>query len=248
MTMAAHQARFAEDGFEIVRGLLTAADLQHIGDGFARFVRDIAPTLSRAEAMYEDYDDPATFKQSGQLHREPALDRYRHEGPIRELAERLIGPVIPQHVEYFAKPVRGSTPTPPHQDGFYFCLEPNTACTVWVPLDPADEENGTLHYAPGSHRLGVLPHNASHILGFSQGLAETAPAMIPCPVSPGDALVHHSLTVHSAGANRSGRPRRVIAFVFFGAHTRRDPAAWERYQAALRQQHEALKVTPPEAT
>jgi len=192
--------------------------------------------------MYEDADDSDTLKQADCIHLEPTLDAWRHQGKVRELAEFLIGPVVPQHGEFFDKPPRAGKGTPPHQDGFYFCLEPNSACTVWIPLEPVDEENGALTYIRGSHRHGVLDHAASSVLGFSQALKGnldgTAEHVI-CPVQPGDVLAHHSLTIHYAGKNRSlTRHRRSIAYVFFSASAKRDEAAWERYQASLARQRQ----------
>jgi phytanoyl-CoA hydroxylase len=195
--------------------------------------------------MYEDPSDLESLKQADCLHLEPSLDEFRRSGPIRILAEGLIGPVVPQQVEYFNKPPHNNRPTPPHQDGYYFCLVPNLAITVWVPLDPVDADNGALTYVRGSHRLGVLPHRATSTLGFSQGLVPdpaTLGAMVTCPAVPGDVLVHHSLTVHCAGGNKTNRHRRTIGFVFYSASARQDHEAVLRYQAALRAQREAKGI------
>src|SRR5215467_2320884 len=187
-----HRDRFERDGFLVLRNFLTPEEIDSIGEGWRRFLRDIAPGISNAHVMYEN-GDPDSPKQADCIHLEPKLDAWRHQGKVRELAEFLIGPVVPQHGEFFDKPPRAGKATPPHQDGFYFCLEPNSACTVWIPLEPVDEENGALTYVRGSHRHGVLDHAASSVLGFSQALKGnldgTAEHVI-CPVRPGDVLAH----------------------------------------------------------
>ena len=33
-----------------------------------------------------------------------------------------------------------ASPTPPHQDNYYFCLKPPDVVTLWVALDPVDED------------------------------------------------------------------------------------------------------------
>lgn len=235
--------QFDDDGFLVLRNFLTAEEVEAIGAGWRRFERDIAPTLDKRQVMYENYDDASTIKQSNALHLEPGLGELRHGGKIHDLAVALIGPVTPQHVEYFDKPPGKNHPTPAHQDGYYFCIRPNLACTMWIPLEPVDESNGALSYVRGSHKLGVREHNASSILGFSQGLAEDPSALgesVLCAVEPGDILVHHSLTIHSAGPNRSAtRRRRAIGYVFFSASSTRDEEAFARYEAALRRQHQA---------
>jgi phytanoyl-CoA hydroxylase len=244
--LAEYRDRFERDGFLVVQDFMRPEEMQSVRDGWFRFVRDISPGLSHAHVMYEDYEDPDTLKQADCIHLEPTLDAWRHQGKVRELAEFLIGPVVPQNGEFFDKPPRGSKGTPPHQDGFYFCLEPNLACTVWIPLEPVDEENGALTYVRGSHRNGLLEHGASSILGFSQGLTadlvRTA-EHVTCAVKPGDVLVHHSMTIHYAANNRSQtRHRRSIAFVFFSTSAKRDEAAWERYQTSLARQRQAKGI------
>jgi phytanoyl-CoA hydroxylase len=243
---AEYKNRFDVDGFLVLRNFMTPEEIDSIREAWSRFVRDIAPGISKAHVMYEDPRLPDTLKQADCIHLEPALDAWRHKGKVRELAEFLIGPVTPQNGEFFDKPPRGGKGTPPHQDGFYFCLEPNVACTIWIPLEPADEENGALTYVRGSHRNGVLDHSASSILGFSQALSGTlrrSADHVMCAAQPGDILVHHSLTIHYAARNRSeSRHRRSIAYVFFSAAARRDEAAWDRYQRALARQREAKGI------
>lgn len=244
---------FDREGFLVLRNYFSAPEVAALEEGWLRFRRDIAPGLDRGHVMYEDPDDPETLKQADCVHREPGLDAFRHTGSIRELAEWLIGPVAPQHAEFFDKPPRCNKPTPPHQDGSYFCLAPNIACTVWIPLDDVDEENGALCYVPASHRLGLLNHGSSGVLGFSQGLTADpgryGEAWL-CAACPGDVLVHHSLTIHLAGANRSRhRHRRALGYVFYAASAVRDEDAWARYQESLRSQRAALGVlaaSPPE--
>ena len=234
--------RFEEDGFAVVRGYLTPDEVERLRSGFARFVEDIAPGLDKRCVMYEDYNDRSTIKQSNALGMEPELASWQGQGKIHDLAVAMIGPVSPQHVEYFDKPVGNNHETPAHQDGYYFCLRPNEACTVWIPLAAVEEDNGALVYIKGSHKLGVREHDASNLLGFSQGLVEDPRSLgeaVVCTVQPGDVLVHHSLTVHYAGANRSKRRRPVIAYTYFSAHAVKDEEAQARYEAALLRQHTA---------
>jgi len=61
-------------------------------------------------------------------------------------------------MQWFNKPAKMGTETPPHQDGFYFMLEPNHAVTMWLALDVADAENGCMRYIPRSHLGGIRPH------------------------------------------------------------------------------------------
>ncbi len=243
------KSQFDQNGFVVIPRFFEPDEIKELEAGLARFLRDVAPQASKAEVMYEDPANPASLKQANCLQREPSFHKLMHAtGKARGLAELLIGPAAPQQCEYFGKPPGHSTPTPPHQDGFYFCLEPNLACTLWIPLDVVDADNGALSYVRGSHRLGVLPHRVTSVLGFSQGLvpdpADLGEAVL-CAARPGDILVHHSLTIHYAGSNRSERHRRSIGCVFFSEAAKPDEPARERYQAALQSQHEAKGIVAP---
>lgn len=51
------------------------------------------------------------------------------------------------------KPPRIGKGTPPHQDGYYFMLEPNEAVTMWMALEDVNEENGCVRYVKESHKM-----------------------------------------------------------------------------------------------
>ena len=39
---------------------------------------------------------------------------------------------------------------------------------MWIALDEANKKNGSLYYFKKSHKLGLLPHEASNTPGSSQ--------------------------------------------------------------------------------
>ena len=85
----------------------------------------------------------------------------------------------------------------------------------------------------------ILPHAGSGVLGFSQGLQNFDPKNfdgVPIELSPGDAVVHSSATIHWTEVNRTPRHRRALATFAFGASTVRDEEAFARYKESLKQQ------------
>jgi phytanoyl-CoA hydroxylase len=129
--------------------------------------------------------------------------------------------------------------TPPHQDGFYWCRRPNIGISLWIALDPVDRENSCLWYARGSHRAGLNRHQASGVLGFSQGLVSFDPGTVdavPIEIGPGDAVAHHISTIHWTNPNRTARRRRALSMFAFGTSTVRDEEAFARYKASLAEQ------------
>jgi phytanoyl-CoA hydroxylase len=117
--------------------------------------------------------------------------------------------------------------------------------TIWVALDPVDDDNGCLHYVRGSHLRGIRPHGASRVVGFSQGITDFGPEdealEARIHLRPRDAVAHWGNTIHRAQPNRTrDRQRRAFAMVLRGVSCRRDEAGYARYLAALKMQHEAL--------
>ena len=234
------------DGFVVVRNFLPADELEVLQQNLDRYIREVVPTLPDSDAFYEDRSRPETLKQLQRMAGEPFFAEYSRNPRWVALAEALLGePAAAEQPEWFNKPPGTNHVTPPHQDNFYFCLTPPSVLTIWLALDRVDAENGCLRYVAGSHLRGYRTHVKSKILGFSQGIADYTPddftrerAIL---LEPGDAVVHYGMTIHRADANLSAtRHRRSFALVFKGASCRRDQAAYDRYLASAREQHQEL--------
>jgi phytanoyl-CoA hydroxylase len=234
------------DGFVVVRGFLPADELEVLRQNLDRYLREVVPTLPDSDAFYEDRSRPETLKQLQRMAGDSFFAAYCHNPRWVALAETLLGePAAAEQPEWFNKPPGTNHVTPPHQDNFYFCLTPPSVLTIWLALDHVDAENGCLRYVAGSHLRGYRTHVKSKILGFSQGIADYTPddftrerAIL---LEPGDAVVHYGMTIHRADANLSAtRHRRSFALVFKGTSCQRDQAAYDRYLASAREQHQEL--------
>ena len=238
--------QFERDGYVHVGGCFDENEMTGIEAEYDRLVRDVIPKLPRHEAMHEDYDRPETLKQVNVRHEDsPAWTQLKGSDRMQGLMEALLGEEATSNtIELFIKPPKVGTPTPPHQDNFYFCLRPNSAATLWLALDDMDEENGALGYVAGSHKFGVLPHAPSQVLGFSQGLEATELSTygkeVTCRMKRGDLLAHHCDIIHYAGGNRTDRLRRALAVVFRGKSAKRDEEAFQRYQDSVQSQQRKI--------
>ena len=239
---------FRRDGFVHLPGFMGTEEMAEIETRVQEVIEHVVPSLPKTEAMYEDYDRAETLKQVNvPAATAPALVALRESAKMLVVVEGLLAEkAAPKSLELFIKPPRVGTPTPPHQDGFYFCLKPAVALTAWLALDDMDDENGTLHYVAGSHTRGVLDHGASQVLGFSQGLTAGDLAEfgqeVGCVLRRGDLLLHDSLTIHRAEGNSSNRLRRALAMVYYGESAQRDEAAYKRYQDSVKAQQQEIGV------
>jgi phytanoyl-CoA hydroxylase len=246
MSFELEKQSFDQHGFVIVRQLLEPEDFTELRSNLDRYVREVVPTLPDADAFYQDRTKPETLKQLQRMGVDPYFLNYVQNTRWTALAQALVGePVNADQPEWFNKPPGTNHVTPPHQDNYYFCLKPSNVVTIWMALDEVDAENGCLRYVAGSHLHDFRTHAKSKILGFSQGITDYTPddftGEIPILLQPGDVVAHHGMTIHRADANMSStRHRRSFAIVFKGESCQRDEAAYTRYIASARTQHQEM--------
>ena len=139
-------------------------------------------------------------------------------------ASQLLGdkPVRFWHDQLFYKPAKKGGVVAWHQDYSYWTrTKPIAHITCWTALDDATIENGCLHYIAGSQTWGLLPkpviagelHGIKDFLNDEQKIKFEHP--MPTPVKAGEAIFHHSLTLHGSGENKSARPRRAFVINAF---------------------------------
>ncbi|MCH2213099.1 MAG: phytanoyl-CoA dioxygenase family protein [Fuerstiella sp.] len=234
------RASYDTQGFVVVKQFCQKQQVQLLRDNLDRYISDIVPDLPAMDVFYEN---KSVQHQIRQLPRMGLHDPWFHDqltiGPLPQIAEHLIGcSVVPQDVSYFNKLAEIGDPTPPHQDGFYFHLDPCEALTLWVALDDVDEENGCMHYVAGSHQRGMRNHGRTQVLGFSQGVVdygseEDRANEVPACASAGDLVIHDAMTIHRTGANHSTRSRRALGFVYYSSRAQTDTAAKSQYHEKL---------------
>jgi ectoine hydroxylase-related dioxygenase (phytanoyl-CoA dioxygenase family) len=101
-----------------------------------------------------------------------------------------------------------------HQDSTYFNASGSQTCVFWVPVDPVRDEHGPMQYVRGSHKWQKSFQPNVFISPLSLPGAEGDPVpqveghedeydLVQFDVDPGDIIIHHYMTLHGAGANRS---------------------------------------------
>jgi ectoine hydroxylase-related dioxygenase (phytanoyl-CoA dioxygenase family) len=132
------------------------------------------------------------------------------------------------HDQLFWKPPKKGGVVAWHQDYSYWTrTKPVAHLTCWCSLDDATVENGCLQYVPGSHRWGLLdkPNLAGDLLGIMDYLSEDQKKEfkpVHVEVKAGEAIFHHSLTLHGSGENKSNHARRAFVINVFADGVRSD--------------------------
>ena len=142
--------------------------------------------------------------------------------------------------ELFAKPAMTGLPSPDHQDNYYWAVKGSNALTLWIALDSSNKNNGCVYYYDGSHKYGILGHEASFAKGSSQKISDTnflKKFKISYPeLHPGDVLVHHSLVVHGSSKNNSKNSRRGWTIQFKDKNASYDLEQIKAYEKSLNNQ------------
>lgn len=233
---------FDRDGFVALKGFLTATEVAELREEVARYLLEVAPKLPAADVFSAVRGDSAKISQLIRMHEH---DDYFRQLIVSERFSRvaaiLLGDaVVSKNMQWFNKPPVVGEATPPHQDGYYFMLEPSEAVTMWLALDEVDEANGCVRYIPNSHREPMRKHGRNETLGFSQSVTNYGEAdfarEIPMIASPGDLLVHHAMTVHRADANPTERTRKAMGLIYYAKRATEDAERQQQYQVKLRQE------------
>jgi len=234
MNLEALSKQYAEDGVVKVEALLSPAEIEEIREHLARYTDEIVPGLQPNDVVFEA--DGISVRNLWRMHvHDPWFEGLAKKDTILAMvADFVHGDPVLMAVESFNKPAKVGSGVPPHQDNAYFCLAPPDALTVWIAIDAVTEANGPVSYLRGSHLAGARPHKTSGVAGNSMGLAEAVDETVAWPgyLKPGDALVHHSNTIHFSAPNVSEHSRLGLLMVFKGAHCFVDESLRANYALA----------------
>lgn len=177
---------------------------------------------------------------TGVAARQKAFRRFAINGPGPEIAAALLRP---ERLTFFGDQIFVKEPgtrerTAFHQDAGYFEIEGEQCCVLWMPVDPATLETGTILYLRGSHSGGKLYRPNFFVAQTPLPGAEGEPlpdiearmedyAVVHFEAEPGDVIAHHYRTVHGAGGNRSRyQVRRAASLRYCGDDIRFRSRPW----------------------
>ncbi len=235
--------RFNEDGFTVVRQLFSPQQIGVFTDALDVIIREEAPRLPPGDVYFEDAPDRPVKSMFHLEKYDDAFSALVTDARLLDIVRAIYDD--PQAtlslVMYFGKPARSGSIAPAHQDNAFQCWDPPEAMTLTIAIDASTSGNGALMCRKGSHKLGLLPHKPSGLLGFSQTLIETPdPERYPeveIRMDPGDVCLHAINTVHRSEANRTDRPRRQVGIGARSSRARVDEAKFAQCQAILKKLH-----------
>jgi len=219
---------FEADGFVVVAGLLTDAELDHFAPLVTEAVARRQRHDSRSLAEKSRYEQ--SFQQCMNLWEDEAGVRPLTFHPrIAEAAARLldVDAVRLWHDQALFKEPGGRL-TDAHQDQPYWPIAETHTVTAWIPFDGSTLANGAMGYVPGSHRIGLRKFVNIFFGETPDLLAEpelegAEPRFVEVP--RGSIAFHHGLTAHLAQPNTTSSTRRVHTMIYFADGSTRGSAA-----------------------
>lgn len=225
-TITTPAEEFAENGFVVLEDAFSPAGIQAISDEVDRVIEGRAEYLPASDLVYEPGSNPPRVRNAFRMHLYSRLFFEVAGNPrITAVMRQILGQPLRLYAsQIFAKPALVGTVVPRHQDMPYWPFEPYELVSAWIALDDSTIENGCVRHVAGSHKLGMLPHEPSGVVGNSLGLVEdprvSALPEYPVEVKRGSCILHHCLTVHRSEPNRSARPRRGLIYVYMSPRVR----------------------------
>jgi phytanoyl-CoA hydroxylase len=225
-------ARFRDDGFVAMDGILSATE---IADAKAALTDLAHRRTSNEHVEFQEepfytaggnddrIDDPElrvrvirNFCQA-----EARLAALASHPRLQRLVDGLIGEghALLQDTALL-KPAYHGAEKPWHQDAAYFDQSPiEEVIGVWIALDPATVDNGCMQVVPGSHRDGPIRHYHVRDCQIEDAHVSVDRAVV-VPLQPGGALFFSALVHHGTPPNAGPRRRRAVQFHFKSARCR----------------------------
>ena len=228
-TLTPEQLRiFDEQGYLVIRGALPADEVRLLLDTFTEMhTQGPVPGFFEPKSLEEANGDMLkVYPRVMHPHRFNAIAlRYLLDPRLGAILTALFGeePLAAQSMLYF-KPA-GARGQALHQDNFYLRVEPGTCIAAWIPLDPADRENGGLYVVPGTHKMNIFcPEEADPSLSFTREYVPVPSGLeaVPVDLAPGDVLFFNGSLVHGSQPNRTtDRFRRSFICHYIGRSSER---------------------------
>jgi phytanoyl-CoA hydroxylase len=214
---ADQRAFFAEHGWLVVRAAVSrprTQELEHAVDE----IYGCQPPAPAGQV----------WELAGVSRVSPPIAQHAHDAAIAQRAAEALGcarvKILQDTVLVKAASIGG--PVAWHQDHTYTgYLDPPRVVSVRLALTDCDVDNGCLEVIDGSHAWGLLGDvralTESHVADALGATAERwRDRVTTIELSPGDLSLHHCLTLHRSGENRSPRTRKTLITRLFDADCR----------------------------
>jgi ectoine hydroxylase len=216
-------AEYDKNGFVLVRGLLSPAEIARL----TSHVPEVLNGKDEEDGMHRERERSGAPRSVFLAHRHSPVfkELARHPRILNPVKQILENDVYIWHSKINVKDAFEGTVWLWHQDYGYWIKDgiEDRLVSVMVFLDRSTLNNGCFMLAAGSHKWGNLPHYSDSVTtSYKQWCVEIEPlkkvlkeeAISPIIGNPGDVLFFHSNILHGSGHNMSPLPRKTMILVY----------------------------------
>ena len=229
-------AHYAEHGFALLAGALTAEEVAAVNADALRLCRGDYGDIGYGWGGEEPVEPAAELSDEEVLRRylcihyphkvsPPALEALRVPRVVDALVA-VIGPNVKAMQSMLFVKSEGKPGQAWHQDEYFIPTRDRSLTAVWIALDDATVENGCLWVLPGSHRRGVIyPEREQDDPRFdcsseAYDFPYTDEQSVPVEIPAGTALVFNGYLLHRSLENSGEHGyRRALANHYMSAES-----------------------------
>jgi phytanoyl-CoA hydroxylase len=203
--------QFARDGYVMVRGMFSPAEVEEIRQTFAKIHEEGVPGHYDRHVAHDGVENPNDplyqYPRVMMPHRyNETARRYMLHPKVRACLSTFFGqePVGTQSMFYFKPP--GARGQALHQDQFYLLVEPGTCIAAWTAIDDCDADNGGMMVVPNTKDAPVVcPDEADKGESYTRHFVPVPKGQKPelVKMKAGDTLFFNGNVIHGSGPNRS---------------------------------------------
>lgn len=195
--------------------------------GYVQFHQPVLPDdkFARLKAIFEEDLLRFSEQELDMIHtRDERLLEFLLADEVLDLVEPLIGPNIGLWASHLiCKPPFTGKATPWHEDSSYWNGRVSTMegiVTVWLAIDRATPENGSMGVIPGTHKNGFSQYeavDASQNIFSSQVKSDQfdESQAVYFSLEPNECSLHEARIIHGAQANTSPHRRAGYTMRYF---------------------------------
>lgn len=236
--------RFREDGFIKLKEVLSPQAIAYYGEAVTRVTMALNPNRDKPLDQRDTYGK--AFIQVGNLWtQDPVVRALSFSRRLARLAAELMGTrgVRMWHDQSLYKEAGGGF-TPWHVDQQYWPMATGLSVTAWIPLQATPIEMGPLCFGKGSHLKNIgrdlaISDESERLI--RQAIREQGVIEVYEPYDLGEVSFHYGWTLHRAGPNTTGQPRKVHTIIYMDIDQRLAPpknanqkADWEKWTPSTR--------------
>lgn len=215
------KAEMADQGYTLIHNVFARADMDDL-------VERIESFQQRHEQALQEAGGTSGISRASEItftdhlaENDPAIAAFVTRPEFVHIVNELLGPDsdLYWNQSVFKMP-ESPKEFPWHQDDGYTPVTPAPYLTLWLALNDATADNGTISVLPGSHKRGLVEHKSSPI-GLVCHSSDDPDQGVVVPVSAGSIAAFWSLTMHKSGVNRTSGPRKAYVVQYSKAGLRR---------------------------